>query len=96
MKDTLTQVSSKQLVELQNQLNELAKELNETYEFVRFSLTKVGEEWKDVKFEEFKTEFNSTKEEILEISERFKEYANQYLPPFIEVTQKVENLKTSI
>jgi|APGre2960657444_1045066.scaffolds.fasta_scaffold99798_2 hypothetical protein len=96
MKDTLTQVSSKQLVELQSQLNELAKELNETYEFVRFSLTKVGEQWKDDKFEEFNTEFNSTKEEILEISERFKEYANQYLPPFIEVTQKVENLKTSI
>jgi len=96
MKDTLTQVSSKQLVELQSQLNELAKELNETYEFVRFSLTKVGEQWKDDKFEEFNTEFNSTKEEILEISERFKEYADQYLPPFIEVTQKVENLKTSI
>lgn len=96
MKDTLTQVSSKQLVELQSQLNELAKELNETYEFVRFSLTKVGEQWKDDKFEEFNREFNSTKEEILEISERFKEYANQYLPPFIEVTQKVENLKTSI
>jgi uncharacterized protein YukE len=96
MKDTLTQVSSKQLVELQSQLNELAKELNETYEFVRFSLTKVGEQWKDDKFEEFNREFNSTKEEILEISERFKEYADQYLPPFIEVTQKVENLKTSI
>ena len=96
MKDSLTKVSSKQLEELQLQLNELADEIKETYELVCNGLKDLNEDWKDQKYEEFEKEFNGSKQEIMEISERFKHYANQYLPPFIEQTRKIENFNIKI
>lgn len=96
MKDTLTKVSSNQLEELQNQLNQLAEELKETYDLVCNGLKELNEDWRDEKFDEFDREFNSSRQEISDISDRFKEYANQYLPPFIEKTRKIENFNLKI
>lgn len=92
MDNSLAKVSSKQLINLQTQLIQLSKNLIELYDTLSYGLKNLNEDWKDDKFEEFNTEFNSTKEQIREIGEKYQEWANSYLPPRIEQIQKAENL----
>ena len=90
MEDTLTQVSSAQLITLQTELKQLSKNLKETYETLSFELKDLGEDWQDEKYEEFVQEFKSSKEEIREIAEKYEQWADSYLPPRIEITQEAE------
>ncbi|MDR0540983.1 MAG: hypothetical protein LBH19_02095 [Dysgonamonadaceae bacterium] len=90
MNDTLTQVSSGQLIHLQAELVQLSKNLMETYDTLSMGLKNLNEDWKDDKYEEFEQEFKSSKEEIREIAEKYDEWAKTYLPPRIEITQEAE------
>lgn len=91
MDASLTKVSSKQLINLQEQLILLSKNLIELYDTLCYGLKNLNEDWKDDKFDEFNTEFNTTKEQIREIGVKYQEWANSYLPPRIEIIQKAEN-----
>ena len=90
MEDTLTQVSSEQLIVLQSELKQLSKNLMETYDKLSYGLKNLNEDWKDDKYEEFEQEFKSSKEEIREIAEKYEQWADSYLPPRIELTQEAE------
>ena len=72
MSASLTKVSSKQLINLQEQLISLSKNLFELYDTLCYGLKNLNEDWKDDKFEEFNTEFNTTKEQIREIEKNTK------------------------
>jgi hypothetical protein len=96
MDASLTKVSSKQLINLQTQLIQLSKNLLECYDTLSYGLKNLNEDWKDDKFDEFNTEFNSNKEQIREIGEKYQEWATTYLPPRIELTQKAEKMGMGI
>ncbi len=88
--------SSKILIDLQSNLLSLSDRLQETYEFLRGNESQLGESWLDDKFSEFEDEFKSSRELIIELSERYKEWANKYLPPYIEIMIEYEKARPSI
>ena len=92
MEDTITQVSSEQLINLQTELKQLSVNLMETYDKLSYGLKNLNEKWKDDKYEEFEQEFKSSKEEIREIAEKYGEWADTYLPPRIELAKEAENI----
>jgi len=96
MDASLTKVSSKQLINLQTQLVQLSKNLLECYDTLNYGLNALSEDWRDDKFEEFNTEFKESKEKIREIGEKYEEWANSYLPPRIEITEKAERMGMSL
>ena len=74
------------MTEFKDRLLELSKDLFESYESISRSLTKLGVDWRDHKFDEFKEEFRPIMENILTISEQYEQWANGYL------TEKIDNL----
>lgn len=90
------QVSSESLINLQGELNKLSGELNELYELLGQDISRLSEYWRDSKFDEFLQEFHSSREKIEELSEKYHEWANGYLPPRIEIIQKAEGANMSI
>lgn len=89
-------VSSEALLNLQSELNALSRNLEELYETLSDAISLVNEDWCDSKFEEFEQEFRSSKELILELSEKYDEWANGYLPPRIETIMEAEKLRMGI
>ncbi|MCL2073471.1 MAG: hypothetical protein FWH18_06110 [Marinilabiliaceae bacterium] len=96
MENSLITVSSKQLEVLQTELIQLSINLKNTYEELSFQLKGLAEDWKDDKYDEFDNEFKSSREEIIEISEKYENWANSYLPPRIDITKEYERRKVSI
>ena len=90
------QVSSESLINLQGELNTLSGNLNELYELLGQDLSRLGEYWRDSKYDEFMQEFHSSREKINELSEKYHEWANSYLPPRIEIIQKAEKANMSV
>lgn len=72
------------LEKLQSELKNLSEKLMDCYDLLHSQLSELSEDWQDAKFEEFEEEFKSSKEKIREISERYLEFADKYLPPRIE------------
>lgn len=89
--DSFAHVSSKSLIELQSNLIRLAEELNNTYDTLKSRESDLGEAWMDDKFYEFEEDFRSSRELINELSEKYSYWANQYLPPYIELAIEYEN-----
>lgn len=87
-----TYVSSKSLIALQDDLKKLSEELNETYDLLMQNEKQVGEQWQDSKFDEFEEEFSKKRELISELSEKYKGWADNYLPPIIELAKEYEKL----
>lgn len=88
--ESLTKVSSASLENLQSNLIQLSDRLQECYELLSSDLSALHEDWQDEKFDEFEQEFRSRKEQIREISEKYREWANSYLPPRIETIKEAE------
>lgn len=88
--DNFAHVSSKSLIELQSNLLKLSDELNNTYDTLRSREADLGEAWMDDKFAEFEEDFRSSRELILELSEKYRFWANKYLPPYIELAIEYE------
>lgn len=90
------EVSSKALISLQGDLNNLSNNLKELYELLAQAMSSLNEDWRDEKFDEFEMEFRSSKELIIELSDKYREWANQYLPPRIELIIEAENSEMGI
>ncbi len=94
--DNFAHVGSKPLIELQSNLRKLSESLNETYETLKNNEANLGESWLDDKFSEFEEDFKSSRELISELSEKYLHWANNYLPPIIELALKYEAAKTGL
>ena len=90
------EVSSKALIDLQGDLNNLSDNLQELYEMLATAMSALNEDWKDEKYDEFEQEFRSSKELIGELSDKYRVWANQYLPPRIEIIIEIENSRMGI
>lgn len=88
--------SSRSLIELQRELNALSTALRDLYESLESDIAHVSDSWVDQQFENFGNEFRSRKEAIMELAEKYSQWANKYLPPRIELAQKYENSSASI
>lgn len=91
-----TYVSSKSLIELQTELKSLSENLKELHETLTQAINQVKEQWQDSKCEEFEEEFRSSKEMVLDLSEKYKGWADSYLPPYIEKAIEYEGAGVSI
>jgi flagellin-specific chaperone FliS len=91
-----TYVSSKVLIELQTELKNLSNNLKDLYDFLSQAIVAVNDGWQDGKYDEFVNEFRSSKEMVIELSDKYKEWANSYLPPYIELAKKYEGTGVGI
>lgn len=82
--EDFTHVKSEALIELQTELKSLSNNLNNLYEVLSDAISAAGEDWQDEKYEDFVNEFRSSKEMVLELSEKYKKWADVWLPPRIE------------
>lgn len=89
-------VSSKALIDLQTELKQLSENLMEVYDLINYNVASVHEDWQDGKFEDFYDEFKPSNELIFDLSEKYMEWANKYLPPRIELAIEYEKAKTGI
>lgn len=89
-------VSSRSLIELQSELNALSTTLKELYDQLNCDMARLADSWLDQQFENFGNEFRSQQEAIMELSDKYNQWANKYLPPRIELAQKYERLSPII
>ncbi len=82
--------SSKSLIQLQTDLLKLSSSLKETYELLKDNESELSDHWMDEKFEEFEKDFKSSRDHIIELSDKYEGWAKQYLPPIIEVVIEYE------
>ena len=88
-----TEVTSQSLIELQGELRSMSAILGELYDVLWGNLKALGE---DEKMEEFSDEFKGCRETIIELSEKYKQWADTYLPPRIEEVIRYEKASTGI
>lgn len=88
--------TSRSLIELQSELNALSTALRDLYDALESDMARVSESWVDQQFEEFGNEFRSRKEAIMELADKYNQWANKYLPPRIDLTQKYEGSNAGI
>lgn len=88
--------SSRSLLELQSELNALSTALRDLYESLNSDIARVSDSWVDQQFENFGNEFRSRQELIMELAEKYSDWANKYLPPRIELAQKYEGQSAGI
>lgn len=91
-----TYVSSKVLIGLQTELKNLSDNLKDLYDALSQALTSVHDGWQDGKYDDFINEFRSSKEMVIELSDKYKEWATVWLPPRIEQAILWEGTGTSI
>lgn len=91
-----TYVSSKALIGLQTELINLSNNLKDLYNTLSQAVTMANESWQDGKYDDFENEFRSSKEMVDELSDKYKEWANSWLPPRIEQAILYEGAGTSI
>ncbi len=92
----MTYVSSKALIGLQTELKNLSDNLKDLYDTLSQAITTVNEGWQDGKYDDFVNEFRSSKEMVIELSDKYKEWADSWLPPRIEQAVLYEGAGTSI
>lgn len=88
--------SSRSLTELQSELNALSTALKDLYEALNSDIARLSDSWVDQQFENFGNEFRSRQEAILELAEKYGQWANRYLPPRIELARKYEGNSAGI
>lgn len=91
-----TAVSSSALTELQNELKALSQALADLYETLNSDMGVLAQSWCDTKFDEFQENFRSRQEMLASLSEKYKSWADGYLPPRIEHAIKHEQGNTDI
>ncbi|MGN0224740.1 MAG: hypothetical protein ACI4A7_01470 [Prevotella sp.] len=82
--------SSRSLIELQSELNALSTALKDLYEALESGIARLSDSWVDQQFENFGNEFRSRQEALMELSYKYSQWANKYLPPRIELAEKYE------
>lgn len=94
--ESLVQVSSQSLEKLQAELLGLAEDLQNCYDLLSTDMTNLHEAWRDEKYDEFEREFKSRKDQIHDIAEKYKNWANGYLAKKIEEIKIVEGSTVQI
>lgn len=84
--------SLESLKELQNELISMSENMNDLYDMINTALSTVNEHWSDSKFEEFEEEFRSSKELIYELSQKYENWAKNYIQKRIDVLIKTEGV----
>lgn len=93
MSGTNAHVSSVALEELQSSLRQLSERLTDCKELVDTATKKVHEHWDDDKFREFEEVFKPYREQIIEIAQRYEDWAVGYLEERIKIVKELETLK---
>lgn len=88
--------SSRSLEELQGELNALSTALRDLYETLNSDIARLSDSWVDQQFENFGNEFRSRQEAIVELADKYSQWANRYLPPRIELAKKYEGSAAGI
>lgn len=88
--------SSRSLKELQSELKALSSTLQDLYETLNSDIARVSNSWVDQQFENFGQEFRSRQEAIMQLAEKYNEWAMSYLPPRIELAEKYEGQSAGI
>lgn len=81
---THTEVNSQALHTLQDELLSLSDKLNDLYDILCGNLKSLGNEWTDEKWDEFDDEFKDEREKVIELSEKYKDWAEKYIQRRIE------------
>lgn len=84
--------SLESLKELQNELISMSENMNDLYDMINTALSTVNVHWSDSKFEEFEEEFRSSKELINELSQKYENWAKNYIQERIDVLIKTEGV----
>lgn len=88
--------SSRSLEELQGELIALSTALRDLYETLNSDIARLSDSWVDQQFENFGNEFRSRQEAIVELADKYSQWANRYLPPRIELAKKYEGSAAGI
>ena len=91
MSDGLIHVSSEELLDFQGKLRKLSQDLKTMQETISSGLSRLGQDWRDPKYDQFCEEFKASEQKLIEISERYREYADQHLQLKIEQARDYEN-----
>lgn len=91
-----TEVNSEALHTLQDELRAMSNILNDLYETLWGNLNILGEEWTDNKWEEFSEEFKEDREKVVELSDKYKEWADKYIQRKIEEVEDFLGTNTGI
>jgi hypothetical protein len=81
------QINVRALVEFNNSLKEYESKLMECFTEMDRAIQRLGNDWKDDKYTEFKSEFSQHVEKLKPLSaemRRYKEHAENYWIPKIE------------
>lgn len=81
---THTEVNSEALHTLQNELRSMSNTLNDLYDTLWGNLNILGEEWTDSKWDEFSDAFKDDREKVIELAEKYKSWADNYIQRKIE------------
>lgn len=81
---THTEVDSEGLYTLQQELSAMSQTLNDLYDTLWGNLNALGEEWTDEKWDEFNEEFKEDREKVIELSEKYKDWAQNYIQKKID------------
>lgn len=88
--------SLRSLEELQGELIALSTALRDLYETLNSDIARLSDSWVDQQFENFGNEFRSRQEAIVELADKYTQWANRYLPPRIELAKKYEGSAAGI
>ena len=89
-------VTSRCLLRLQSELRSMSDALEELYQTLWGDLNALGQEWADEKMDEFNEEFKNSRETILQLSEKYRHWADSYLPRRIETAIRYERESPAI
>lgn len=90
MASSNAEVSSQALRGLQDNLNSLSHQIKEICDTMNSDQMRVGEAWRDSKFQEFKQGFQPQINRCEEISVHYKDWCVKVLEPAIEKVEKIE------
>ena len=91
-----TEVNSEALHTLQDELRAMSNTLNDLYETLWGNLNILGEEWTDNKWEEFSEEFKEDREKVVELADKYKDWADKYIQRKIEEVEDFLGTNTGI
>lgn len=91
--DSNAHVSKESLEELKNELLSMSEQLKNIFEMVNQSLETVHQYWQDGQYEQFAAVFKGPQAKIQELSEKYADWANNYIQKRIDKTDDIGNIK---
>jgi len=95
MASSFLEVGSEGLKALKDDLTNLSKSLHQVYELMNADLSKLGEAWRDSKYEEFLNGFRPQMNKCEEIAQRYEDWCKKVLDPAIKKCIKIEDTDVS-